>query len=75
MQPGGGGVGHKQQLLPPLLAAQMEDQGIPAGLVELVHPGPQTTGTHLIQNRGQEKSIKCHNEILSDQMMGKSGKL
>ena len=69
MQPGGGGVGHKQQLLPPLLAAQMEDQGIPAGLVEFVHPGPQTTGADFLQYGGQKKSIKCHKEILSDQMM------
>ena len=66
MQPGGGGVGHKQQLFPALLAAKMEDQGIPAGLMELVHPGPQTPGAHLLQNRGEKKSVKCHELFLSE---------
>ena len=69
MQPGGGGVGHEQQLFPALLAAQMEDQGIPAGLVELVHPGSQTPGADFLQYGGQKKSVKCHKEILSEMVM------
>ena len=50
MQPGCRGIGRKQQLLPPLPAAQMEDQGIPAGLMDLIDPRPQTPLPNLLQN-------------------------
>ena len=50
MEPGGGGIGGKQQLFPAVPAPQMKNQGIPAGLVNFVHPGAGAFLPHLFQH-------------------------
>ena len=64
VQPGSRGVGGEEQLLPPLPAAQVQDQGVPAGLVNLVHPGPQAPFPDLPQHRSHKISIKGHKILL-----------
>ena len=60
VQPGGGGVGGDQQLFPPPLAAQQKDEGVPAGLKDLLHPGSIAPLPDLIQHGGQIKRVKGH---------------
>ena len=60
VEPGGGGIGGNEQPLPPGGAPQQEDDGVPGGLVNLLHPGPQGLGPKLLQNSGQEVCVKCH---------------
>ena len=60
MEPGSGGVRREQQLLPALPAPQVQNQGVPAGLVDLVHPRPGTLAPHFFQHGSQKKRIKGH---------------
>ena len=60
VEPGSSGIHRKKQLFPAVPAAQMQNQGVPAGLVDFVHPGPQAPFPNLRQYGGQKDSIKCH---------------
>ena len=50
MQPGGGGIGGEEQLLPALPAPQVQNQGVPAGLVDFVYPCAKTFLPHFLQH-------------------------
>ena len=50
VQPGGGGIGGEEQLLPAFPAPKMQNQGVPAGLVNFVHPGAQAFLPYFLQN-------------------------
>ena len=52
MQPGGGGVGSKKQLLPSLLAAQMNDHCVSGGLVDFLHPCADAPRADFLQHGG-----------------------
>ena len=52
MPPGGGGIGGEEQLAPVIPAVHVQDQSIPAGLVDLVDPGADAALPNLIQHRG-----------------------
>ena len=52
VQPGGGGVGGEKQLFPPLLAAQMNNNGISGGLVDFLHPCADAPGADFLQHGG-----------------------
>ena len=52
MQPGGGGVGGEEQLLPSLLAAQMNDHCVSGGLVDFLHPCADAPRADFLQHSG-----------------------
>ena len=64
VQPGGGGVGGNQQLFPALLAPQLENQRVPAGLVDFLHLGAIAALPDFSQHGGQVKRIKGHGLLL-----------
>ena len=51
VQPGRRGIGSKQQLGPVIPVVHLQNQGIPAGLVDLVDPGTDTLLPDLTQHR------------------------
>ena len=60
MEPGRGGIGGKQQLLPVVPPPEVKNHRIPAGLVDFIHPCPQAFSPHLLQHGGKKKCVKCH---------------
>ena len=60
VEPGRRGVGSNEQPLPPGSAPQQEDESVPAGLVDLLHPRSQGLGPKLLQDSGQKICVKCH---------------
>ena len=60
MEPGRGGIGGKQQLLPAVPTPEVKNHRIPAGLVDFIHPCPQAFPPHLFQHSGKKKSVKSH---------------
>ena len=64
VEPGGRWVGGDQQLFPALLAAQQKDQGVPAGLVDLLYPGGGAFFPQLLQHAGKVAGIKGHGFLL-----------
>ena len=64
VEPGGRWVGGDQQLFPALLAAQQKDQGVPAGLVDLLYPGGGALFLQLLQHAGKVSGIKGHGFLL-----------
>ena len=60
VEPGIGGIWSEQKLVPAVIAFQLQNHRIPAGLVDLVHSRASCLVPDLIQNRRQKESIKCH---------------
>ena len=60
LDPGAGGIGGQQQLMAAPGGAQVQQQGIPLRLVDLIHPGTGGFLPDLIQHRRKEIRVKCH---------------